>query len=395
MLAMLPWLTSLTALPHSKNGWKSLSMPLPIPLPSAQARLKEAWEKLLADPLLTQAVEKEARKRAIEFLEGLHQYQSSVFARDVSEPTAVFAQGSARLLHYGTHDAKAPAVFLVPSLINRYYILDLTQRLSFARYLSAQGLSVYIIDWGEPSAQERHYNCGLYVTETLIPIAEWIRSHTSGPLIASGYCMGGLLTMALVQLRPDLADACAFLATPWDFFAPEFPRFKLKPEDLNAVEDYISNCDMLPAETIHTLFHCANPYAFQSKLRQFARMDKNHPFTQEFLAIEHWVNDGVPMARGVAHDCIIGWTQQNAPALGRWRVGGQAIDPANILRPSFLAVPQDDRIVPVGCAQPLSALLKGCTLVAPNSGHVGMMVGHRRKAGLWEPFAQWIDSQFT
>jgi poly(3-hydroxyalkanoate) synthetase len=394
-LAMLPWLASLTALPLSKNGLSDLKMsPLAPNLPPAAAKLKDAWHGLLADPKLAAAVEQESRKRAAEFLEGLRQYQEADFTRDVEEQATVFSRGSARLLSYGG-DSDAPAILLIPSLINRYYILDLTERLSFARYLRSRGFNVFVVDWGAPTAVERSFNCALFITETLIPMAEWVRAHNSGPMITTGYCMGGLLTLALAQIRPDLVDAAAFLATPWDFSVPDFPRFALKAADIEAMEKYINGCDMLSAETIHTLFHCANPLAFQSKLREFARMDKSRPSTQEFLAIEHWVNDGVPMTRGVAHDCLIGWMQRNTTASGEWRVGGQIVNPAKIHAPCFVAVPQDDRIVPAACALPLAGLLKATTLITPHSGHVGMMVGGRRKAALWEPFAQWVYSQFT
>jgi len=393
-LAMLPWLASLTALPLSKSGLSGLSRPWPGKESLAQAKMREAWQELLADPRLAAAAEQEARKRAVRFLEGLHQYQQTPFARDVEEPPAIWQQGSARLLFYGG-DADAPAIFLIPSLINRYYILDLTQRMSFARYLRAQGISVYVADWGAPAAPESHFNCALYVTELLVPMAEHIARRAKGPLILAGYCMGGLLTLALAQVRPDLAQGAALLATPWDFFAPEFPRFAMEGNELVAFEAYIESCGGLSAEAIHTLFHCANPYAFHHKLEQFARMDKSNPKTQEFLAIEHWVNDGVPMTRGVARDCLIGWAQRNDPALGQWRVGGQVVDPAGLRIPCFIAAPRDDRIVPSACALPLARRIKRHTLIEPASGHIGMMVGSRRRAALWEPIAEWVYGQFT
>jgi polyhydroxyalkanoate synthase len=68
------------------------------------------------------------------------------------------------------------------------------------------------------------------------------------------------------------------------------------------------------------------------------------------------------------------------------------IDPAVLKMECFVAVPKGDRIVPVSCAQPLTKLLRKVTLVEPSSGHVGMMVGSRRKVSLWEPFADWAES---
>ncbi len=46
-------------------------------------------------------------------------------------------------------------VLLVPSLINRHYVLDLMPGKSFAEYLVAQGLDVFCIDWGTPGDEDR------------------------------------------------------------------------------------------------------------------------------------------------------------------------------------------------------------------------------------------------
>jgi len=391
-LAMMPWLAASSALPLSKNassGWSGS-----YPNPHAE-KMAGAWQALLRDPKLAQSVEAEARKRAVEFLNSVHRYQCTDFARDVGEPPTVLTLGAARLLDYGAGDKNAPVIFLIPSLINRYYILDLTKKLSFAHYLRAKGVHVFIVDWGVPSEDERHFNCALYVTEVLAPMAEWIRTHTNKSILLGGYCMGGLLSLALAQIRPDLVRGLACFATPWDFSAPHFPRLAFNEEELSQWERYINSADELPAETIHTLFHSANPYAFQNKLREFSQMDPAHPAAYEFLAIQHWVNDGVPMTRRAGHDCLIDWVQYNAPARGGWRVGGQVIDPRKLRLPCFIAAPRDDKIVPSDCALPLAALIKKCTLIEPVSGHVGMIVGSRRKHALWEPFAEWVYSQFT
>ncbi len=394
-LAMLPWLASNAALQLSKSGLSvSSAMPVMGASPAA-AKLGLAWRKLLSDPKLAQAAEAEARKRAAKFLQGLSHYQKVPYERNVEEPACVLKAGAVRLLSYACDKPDAPVVFLIPSLINRYYILDLAQKISFARYLQGCGIQVYIVDWDTPSEHEKNFDCGLYVTQVLVPMAQWIRNHSGGPVILGGYCMGGLLSLALAQISPDLADGLALFAAPWDFFAPSFPRVAMQGVPEEIVSGYVNGRDLLPAETIHTLFHCANPYAFQNKISEFAGMNPDSPATQEFLAVEHWVNDGVAMTRGVARDCLIEWSQRNAPASGQWRVGGQVIDPRKLTLPCFIAAPQDDRIVPSDCARPLAQLLKHHRLVEPRSGHVGMMVGSRRKTGLWEPFTQWISGQFA
>ena len=46
-------------------------------------------------------------------------------------------------------------VLLIPSLINRHYVLDLMPGKSFAQSLVAAGHDVYVIDWGTPEAEDR------------------------------------------------------------------------------------------------------------------------------------------------------------------------------------------------------------------------------------------------
>ena len=71
----------------------------------------------------------------------------------------------ATLLHDYGHggDGAAIPILLVPSLINRAYILDLSARRSFARWLSANGFRLFV-DRRAPGAVERGFTLADYVT---------------------------------------------------------------------------------------------------------------------------------------------------------------------------------------------------------------------------------------
>jgi polyhydroxyalkanoate synthase len=392
ILTMLPWLVSNAACQLSKGGSKNLNPPLIPPNLGQSGKLVKEWQKLLADPLLAQATEREARKRATEFLESVVYYQQTTFERDVIDPPAVLQCGAARLLDYGADDVNAPIVFLIPSLINRYYIFDLTRKLSLARFLRSQGIHVFILDWGMPSAFERSFNSAMYVTEIIVPMAEWIRKHTKGKIITAGYCMGGILALALASLRPDVTDGLALLATPWDFSIPEFPLSSWNEEQMKVLIEFIGTYEELPADIIHSFFHCIDPYAFQQCMRKFASMKTGHPFAEQFLAIQHWANDGVALTHNVAKECFFDWIQNNMLAFGKWKVGGKAINPEQLKIPCFIAVPQKDKIVPFNCALPLAQIYPNPTIIYPTSGHVGMIVGGQRKKLLWNPFLRWVQA---
>ena len=84
-ITMMPWLASLETLAHLKNVSNGLKTP-PVSRLLGARKLSEACAEMEGDPLLARAVEKQARKKVICFLEGLQRYRQSSFARDIEEP---------------------------------------------------------------------------------------------------------------------------------------------------------------------------------------------------------------------------------------------------------------------------------------------------------------------
>ena len=54
-------------------------------------------------------------------------------------------------------------MLVVPSLINRWEVLDLTAEKSLLRAMAAQGLRPYLVDWGTPNEEERGFDTTAYV----------------------------------------------------------------------------------------------------------------------------------------------------------------------------------------------------------------------------------------
>jgi polyhydroxyalkanoate synthase len=75
----------------------------------------------------------------------------------------------------------------------------------------------------------------------------------------------------------------------------------------------------------------------------------------------------------------------NRPGRGEWRVRGIAVDPAALGIPLLDIVSTVDRIVPAATAHGLGERL------ALDLGHVGMIVGARAPAALWDPLDRWLS----
>src|ERR1700757_866101 len=146
-------------------------------------------------------------------------------------PPTLWEEQESRLLDYG---GTGPAVLFIPSLINRAYVLDLMEGASMLRWLAAQGMHPYLLDWGWPAEVERHFTLTDYIAGRL----ERALAVIPGPVILAGYCMGGLLALA-AALRAQgtgKVSGLALLATPWDFHAADPESARRVAEALPALE---------------------------------------------------------------------------------------------------------------------------------------------------------------
>ncbi|MFP6704909.1 MAG: hypothetical protein VCE75_02465 [Alphaproteobacteria bacterium] len=132
----------------------------------------------------------------------------------------------------------------------------------------------------------------------------------------------------------------------------------------------------------------------QQKFRHFSTLDPKSAEAAHFVALEDWVNDGMPLAAAVARECLLGWYDETNPGQGLWRVAGQTVDPGALRLPALVAIPENDRIVPAASAQALGDAVADAVgevpVIRPAAGHIGMVVGRRAKSQLWRPLLNWL-----
>jgi polyhydroxyalkanoate synthase len=345
-----------------------------------------------------QALQREIRRRQIRLADGVLAYQRNDFQRDLQDPPAVWREGNTRLLDYGaTHrDARkrgTRAVLVVPSLINRWEVLDLTAEKSLLRAMAAQGLRPYLVDWGTPEGEERSFDTTAYVARLERALGYVARRARRAPAVL-GYCMGGTLAVALAARRPRRVAGLALMAAPWDFHADRTGQaFLLSTGPLLAeVADRVGE---LPVDILQTLFWSLDPWLSVKKFGRFVGLDPKGEHAKEFVLLEDWLNGGAPLAGPTARECLVGWYGENTPGGGQWVVGGKRIVPSKIKLPSLVMIPSGDRIVP-----PLSAAaladpkkgLKNVTRLDLPLGHIGMVVSGRARDLCWTPLIEWLGN---
>ena len=348
---------------------------------------------------LAESLAREGRRRLDATLAGIEAYRRHPYRRGLRDPKVIWCDGASRLLDYGAarrHRASAAPVLFVPSLVNRYYILDLSRRRSLMRYLAGKGIRPLLMDWGRPGADERGFDLTDYTAGRLEAALDAAVEACGGAVTVAGYCMGGLLALALAQRRPRQVRALALLATPWDFHATEDNTPDAHARLLEALaaplDGLLAALGELPIDALQALFTWSDPTMVANKFRTLASRDPASPAVEDFVALEDWLNDGVALTAPVARECLLGWYGENRPARGQWRIAGETVRPESLDLPSLLAIPRRDRIVPPASALALAEAMPNAVRLTPPAGHIGMVIGRSAREGLWKPLESWLKS---
>ncbi len=380
--------------------WSSARTVLPI-LKDALHLSSEAGERLrgLATEIdaagssrVAAALDLEIARRAKSYLDGLEAYRRHPYRRSDKGPPVLWREGTTRLLDYGG-DTAGPVILVVPSLINRFYVLDLLPDRSFLRHLARRGLRPLVVDWAAPGRDERGYDLTDYIAGRLESAFDAALRVAGAPIGVAGYCMGGLFALALALRRPDDTACLALLATPWDFHAERAQQTRFFGLIADSLAPLCDDQGALPVDAIQSLFFMLDPFSAERKFTRFAALDPNGDKARAFVALEDWVNDGVPLAAAVARDCARSWYGENEPARSQWQIGGELVDPKRLHSPALVVVPSRDRIVPPSSAEPLAAALCNVTVLRPPLGHVGMMAAARAPDVVWTVIADWLQAR--
>ncbi|MFZ3485536.1 alpha/beta fold hydrolase [Sphingomonas sp. 3-13AW] len=329
---------------------------------------------LFLEMLQTETADAPERRAAA--LAGLRAYQAAPRPPRPPLPDPIARSGRATLHAYAA--TGRPVVF-VPSLINPPFVLDLAPDNSLLRWLARQGMRPMLVDWGTPEPGDRDQDIDAHVTQLLLPLLDAVPE----PPILVGYCLGGTIAVAAATLRP--VAGLTLIAAPWHFagFGDE-ARARIAALWERAGPTCAA-LGLVPMEVLQSGFWRMDPARTVTKFERFGELAPDSPRAQAFVALEDWANSGAPLTYAAGRQLLECFFAADLPGSGGWRIDGRTISPDALACPSIDFVAQGDRIVPAASAVGLRAHHP----VA--AGHVGMVVGSRAPALLWQPLADWIS----
>jgi polyhydroxyalkanoate synthase subunit PhaC len=309
-------------------------------------------------------------------LAGLAAYQRAPRPAQRPPKPAIAAAGRAQLRDYG--GSGMPVVF-VPSLINPPLVLDLARGNSLLRWLARQGVRPLLVDWGSPTPDDRAQDVTAHVEQLLLPL---LRTLPRPPALV-GYCLGG--TMAIAAASAIETAGLVTIAAPWRF-AGYGDALAPISELWDQAHETCERLGLVPMEVLQAGFWQLDPRRTVAKFERFARLAPGSAEARAFLALEDWANGGAPLTFAAGRQLFDDFFVADLPGTGRWRIEDQPVDPQALAAPALSFVSTTDRIVPAASTARLGEVRELAM------GHVGMIVGGRARAALWQPLADWLTA---
>lgn len=305
---------------------------------------------------------------------------------------SLFSEGTATLYRFRASEVssgRAP-VLLVPSLINRWYVLDLRPGASLARALVDAGFDVYCLDWGVPEAEDRYLDWDAVVGR----VGRMVRrvQRESGALRVGllGYCIGGTLAAIHTALEPDSVAGLVNLAGPIDFAEGGFLAHMVNPRwfDPQAIAD----AGNVSAQQMQSGFVALRPTAQLGKWLSFFDRLGDPERLEAYQALEEWASANIPFPGAAYAKYIRDLYQENALARGEHHVAGRRVRLGDIRCPVLTVVTDRDVICPPPAAQALNDLSSSSdkSLLVIPGGHVGAVVGGSAPKQLYPKLAEWF-----
>lgn len=348
-----------------------------------------------------------------------------------SEGQVVFRNDLMELVQYQptTETVHSTPLLIVPPWINKYYILDLDKKKSMVGHLVAQGFTVFMISWKNPTESMRDISFSDYMERGAYQAVQVIQSICGeAPIHAIGYCLGGTLLSTMMawlnrkatKKEPVPIAHWTTMASMSDFSDPGVIKVFLDEQGFQMLEELLEKDGFLDSKYMGASFRLLH-----SKDLLWSYFANNYlkgetPPASDFL---YWNCDGTRMPQTMHSFYLKEFYQNNcltqADAI---TLAGQPIDLECVTQPLFCVAAQQDHIAPWKTVFNTTGLVKGDVQFAlSSSGHIGGIVNppvvpskrkywtslvkdqndpeawqancEEKSGSWWEPWLEWLRPQ--
>lgn len=293
---------------------------------------------------------------------------------------------------------------LVPPLAATSMIFDLLPQRSIVRYFLAKGFDVYLIDWGEVTADHSDISLETYVLDWMPAALEQVRK-VSGQAEVSifSYCMGGLLSLmyAAASKDPNIRNIVT-VASPVDMhqsgvagrvLAATYRPAQIVSQVLNlSLMDLPSRYLHIPGWVSSTVFKLTNPMGSIISYWELLVNMWDREYIKTHHTMKQWFDDMVDYPGETIKGMAVHMAINNNMAKGKMRMGDGHADFEKINSAILAFAGDTDKLVSKKAARKVLEIVSSedkefC--VVPG-GHAGVFAGSKAPRNTWEISADWL-----
>jgi polyhydroxyalkanoate synthase len=285
-----------------------------------------------------------------------------------------------QLIHYTptTDQTYSIPLLIVPPWINKYYILDLTEKDSFVKWILDQGFSVFLISWVNPDSSLANKSFDDYMLQGPIEAINFIKKITGTKHInLLGYCLGGTLscmTEAYLNSKgDDTIKSATLLTTLLDFKDAGDILVFIDDAKLKRIEEKMSEDGYYDGDYVSATFSLlrSNDMIWSFFVNNYLLGKEPLPFD-----ILYWNADSTRLPAKM-HSFYLKnmYLENNLAKPNKLKIAGTPINLANVKIPCYFLTAIDDHIAPWEAVYQAHKLISGpIKFTLSGSGHVGGVV---------------------
>ncbi len=293
--------------------------------------------------------------------------------------------------------SKRPPLLIVPSLINRNYIMDLIKGHSLIENLVENGNDVFLIDWGMPEAPYGHIGIAHYTAKFIKRAVRQILKITGAPKVnLMGQCLGGTMC-AMYAAHPQLkksVDKLLLLTTPLNFENSGLLSKWTNSEGFDIDKLTSAVGAIVPPEFFHGSFPLLNVRQTLSKYKNLLERFEMNDFKKIWTALDIWACDNVPFTLQAFRDLIKNFYQRNLFYKEGVSVEGCQLKVFDISAPTLSIAAKEDHVFTPGAAEAIleskAAKDKKVSHHVINAGHVTLIAAHPLRMETYKLFNDFL-----
>ena len=309
----------------------------------------------------------------------------------------VYEEDRVKLKHYlpmAETRVKTP-LLMVYALINRETMLDLQPGRSVVQNILKEGVDLYMIDWGYPTAKDRYLTIDDHVNGYLDNVVDFIRRRHGIPKVnLMGICMGGSFCIMYSALHPEKVKNLICTVTPSNFDTDKsLLNIWVKAIDPDRVTETYGN---MPGDVLNMGFLLLNPprLMLDKYVGYFEKVD-DKVFVENFIRMEKWIFDSPDVPGETFRQFIKDCFNENLLIQSKMELDGKRVDLQNITMPVLNIYGRFDHLVPPAAAELLTSRVgsKDTEDQCLETGHIGIYVSGKCQKELAPKIAGWLKER--